>query len=904
MREDLLHRLLHAPAGLQLRRCLIVALAYAAFGKLGLMLAIPPGYATAVWPPSGLALAATLVWGWRVFPGVLLGSFIVNVATSWDVGDAAAMLRSLALALAIGCGAAAQAVVGAWLILRGGRFENIFTQEVAIIRALMLGGPASCVVNSVVGVGSLWVAGLIPAPNLLFNAWTWWVGDTIGVLIFTPLICAWTLASPRQWLRQQLALTVPMGVIFAAVVALFFYISANEQQRLFDDFEERARSHADALQKTVDAQVQVLSVMRSFFAASEHVTRAEFETFVNETLRTYPAVQTVGWSPRLEAAQLADFEQAMRRELGEHYRVHELDAEGAAIPAQARALHFPIAYLAPSPGNEKALGYDIGSEPVRREAIERALQTDRPSATARVQLVQDRGQTASVILYLALNGAHRSKTPLGLASAVMHVDGLARSALAGLVDAGLHAHIFDGPVGDERRALLDFGPDPQGTIAHTLELPVHVADRQWTLQVMLPADYLVAHRSWQAWGLLAVGLSLAALLGMLLLVLLARQAKVEELVGNRTAELREAEQRFRGLLEAAPDAILMIDQTGCIELVNRQAEQLFGYTRTELLGLPVDRLVPERFRGAHAGHRQGYFRDPHARQMGAGLDLSAQRRDGSEFPVEISFGPVRIGARNYVVAAARDVSDRAAVQRKLANYAADLERSNKELEQFAYVASHDLQAPVRGTLSFAQLLRQRYLGRVLEGKGEEFLRHIEDSAHQMEALIKALLALSRVGRREDQDQDVSCEQVLAQVESQLAGMLRERGAQISHEPLPMVRATPTEVLQVLQNLIVNGLKFQPGVRPRVHISALREGPMWRLSVRDEGIGIAPKDQDRIFRIFQRLHAGDAYEGTGIGLAICQKIVLSRGGRIWVESIPGQGATFHFTLPAADARTAA
>ncbi|MGQ0530252.1 MAG: MASE1 domain-containing protein [Panacagrimonas sp.] len=231
-------------AGYKLRygtlwRVLAVALVYAVSGKLSLLLAIPPGYATAVWPASGAALAACLLWGWRMWPGVLVGSFLVNVATSWDGSTLALAVRSTVLALSIGTGAALHAVVGAWLIRRSGGFANVFTPEAGVIRMLMLGGPASCVISASVGVGSLWTAGLIPTPNLIFNWWTWWVGDSIGVMIFTPLICAWSL--PSSWRRQKIALSLPMGVLFAVVVSLFFYVSAGESKRLSAEFEARAR---------------------------------------------------------------------------------------------------------------------------------------------------------------------------------------------------------------------------------------------------------------------------------------------------------------------------------------------------------------------------------------------------------------------------------------------------------------------------------------------------------------------------------------------------------------------------------------------------------------------------------------------------------------------------------------
>ena len=770
-------------------RILWVVGAYFVFGKLGLLLAIPPGYATAVWPASGLALAAGLLWGYRIWPGILLGSILVNIATSWDSSTVALAARSLALATAIGFGAAAQAMAGTWLIRRRVGIANIFTQEADVIRLLMLGGPLSCAINACIGVGSLWAAGLIPAPNVLFNIWTWWVGDSIGVLIFTPLICAWSLRPRGRWLRQQIALSLPMGIVFAAVVALFFYVSSGEQRRLSTEFHNRAGDYAAELQKVVDANLDLLGALRSFYAASDHVSRAEFSTFVGGVIDHYPAIQTVGWAPRVEPGNLTSFVEAMRQEGLADYQVFDRNADHQRIPIANRAEYFPLAYLVPDRGNEAARGYDVTSETLRRAAVDRALRSGRAAVTTRIRLVQDESGGAGVILYLPIyrNGDPAQGPVLGLASIAMRVDQLALTALGDRPLLGLQARILDGP-SDGSTELWNLGaskPTATSKIAEAVSLPIRVADRSWTLQFLLPADYLVAHRSWQAWGLLAVGLSLTALLGMLLLVLLARQSKVEELVASRTDELLQAEQR------------------------------------------------------------------------------------------------------------------RAAAQAQLSSYAADLERSNKELEQFAYVASHDLQAPLRGILSFSHLLKQRYVGKPLEGKGEEFIQHIELSARHMEALIRDLLAFSRVGRHDRRHEVVDCEEVLAQVLTQIAGIAEPRNASISHEPLPRVRGSRVEIFQLFQNLIVNGLKFQPGEQPRIHIFAAREGSVWRVSIQDFGIGIAPQHQERIFQMFQRLHAGAAFEGTGIGLAICQKIVAAHGGRIWVESSPGQGAIFNFTLPAAE-----
>jgi len=229
--------------------------------------------------------------------------------------------------------------------------------------------------------------------------------------------------------------------------------------------------------------------------------------------------------------------------------------------------------------------------------------------------------------------------------------------------------------------------------------------------------------------------------------------------------------------------------------------------------------------------------------------------------------------------------------------AAELARSNAELEQFAHVASHDLQEPLRTVTNFVQLLAKRYSGR-LDKDADEFIGFVVDGTTRMARLIDDLLEFSRAGRADKPMEPTDCREVLARVVAGLAVSIRESGAVIHHDGLPAVQGNPSQLTQLFQNLIANALKFRGAGSPEIHVWAVRQGADWLFRVRDNGIGIAPEYSERIFVIFQRLHGRNEYPGTGIGLAICKRIVTCHGGRIWVESQPGRGSTFCFTLPAA------
>jgi PAS domain S-box-containing protein len=359
--------------------------------------------------------------------------------------------------------------------------------------------------------------------------------------------------------------------------------------------------------------------------------------------------------------------------------------------------------------------------------------------------------------------------------------------------------------------------------------------------------------------------------------------------------LAQMEGRYRGLLEAAPDAMVVVNQDGEIVLLNVQAEKQFGYSRDELLGKKVKALIPEGFAERLVADGLRSAEEALAQQIGTGIELTGRRKDESEFPIELMLSPLESAEGVLVTAAIRDITTRREAEANLLKKMDELNRSNEELAQFAYVASHDLQEPLRMVASYTQLLARRYKGK-LGTDADEFIGFAVDGASRMQVLIKDLLTYSRVGTKGKELLDTSSEEALEQTLHNLRGAIEDSGALVTHDPLPDVLADEGQLVQLLQNLVGNAIKYQgPGV-PLVHVSAAKDGDRkWLFSVKDNGLGIEPQYFEKIFGMFQRLHGREEFAGTGIGLAICKKIVERHGGNISVESQPGRGSTFSFAL---------
>jgi diguanylate cyclase (GGDEF)-like protein len=540
-----------------------VAAVYFIAGRVAVLLAIPPGYATAIWPAAGFALAGVLLLGSRVWPGILLGSFAVNVATGFDARDTVSLAWSLLLPLAIAAGAVSQARLGARLVRRFTTTATALGPERDLLRFLALGGPVSCLVNASVSVASLALAGKIGAREIPFSWWTWWVGDTIGVLVFAPLVLMWAPGTAQIGLRRRIWVSVPLCCTFALVVLLFVRTSAWEQNQIDLGFERQADDLAHKLNRDIESNLEVLDFVGGFFSSGAQIGRSEIRVFTRQLLSRHPDIEALYWTPYAPG-------------------------DPGATDAQ-RVESVPLQCIEPCEENGEGRSFDAALDARAIEALRRARDTGRRVAAVDSRLEAGAGDPSAVPFFLPVYAGgpppatveERRERWRGFAAGTFRIGDMLEAALGevetgerevrllDVTDARATRCLFTHPPGEDRPADA---PRREGGASSTKSKSSRLAvgGRRWVVELSIPPSYLTTHRSWQPWSLLAGGFLFTGVLGAFLLVVTGRTVRVEETVAQRTHELRRANEVLKRETAKRITAQKIANIDPLTELLNRR----------------------------------------------------------------------------------------------------------------------------------------------------------------------------------------------------------------------------------------------------------------------------------------------------------------------------------------------
>lgn len=864
---------------------IVLALLYFVSGRLGLLLAIPPGYATAIFPPAGIALAALLLYGNRLWPGILIGSFALNLSMSPQLDSVFGMGGGIALAIA--SGAVLQGLLGAILIRRYVGFPNDLANERDIFRFFMLGGPISCLINSLIGPATLFLAGAISAADFAYSWWTWWIGDLIGVFIATPLALI-IMAQPRVLWKQRMAtVALPLMISLVLVIAIFVRASTWEDEKLHAEFNDFIQDTTSNLQREIRVHANIIESIRNLFAASMSVSREEFNIFVADYIHEHQEIQALEWLPVIHDKDRLQFEKNIRDEGFTTFRITDRAPSGQLVPAMRSKEYVPVTFVEPLKKNEKALGYNVYSNELRREALQRARISGETTSTAPIELVQDSEKQLGILIFSPLyDKSIRSLDDTGhlpvkgYATAVLRINNLMDSIEKDIAKRDIMMQGVDED-GSNGQQIFYQSPSWSGRNAKSRlgqSIKIDVGGRDWRIDFEPSPRYLATHRAWQAWATLAGGMLFTGMLGIFLLLITGRTDQIQKIVNVRTSELRI-------ILDNVLDGILTMDQQGVILSCNHAAETIFCYPSNEIVGSNINKLIPNLLHQEHGNTQENAI----SSLLGINQETVGQNKEGNEFPVELAISEtVHLGNPLYI-AVVRDITER--------------HRIDRMKTEFVSTVSHELRTPITAISGSLSLIAGGVLGE-FPPQAKEMIDIATRNSQRLTFLINDLLDMEKLVAGK-MHLDMQLHALMPLIEQAIKSNSTygiDRGIKLSLTgaiSTAKVKVDSQRLLQVLSNLLSNAIKYSPD-DGTVEIYVQEMGGTARITVADHGSGISAEFRNRIFQKFSQADSSDTRKrgGTGLGLSITRELLERMGGKIGFDSVEGKGSSFYFDLPIA------
>jgi PAS domain S-box-containing protein len=849
----------------------LLVLAYLVIGRLALLLAIPPGFATAIFPPVGVALAAVLIWGYPLLLGVYLGSTILNLTIA--VSSLAELNSSnLVVASGIALGTTLQCGIASYLIRRFVGFPNALVDEYAILKTLLIGGPLTCLISAGFGPLVLYYAGLTEHHQLAFSMWTWWIGDSIGVLIAAPLMFIF-FAQPRDIWRLRIATVgMPLVTATAIVVVVFLQTSHAEQSAQRLSFKEEASLAALKLEYRFLQYEQVVSFMERYHNSETDIDTIRFRQFVSPILKDFPGIKALTWNVYVPHEQRLDFERE-QQSIHTDFAIRALGPDGSLHYSPKQDFYAPITLIEPIALNYQFLGYNPLSDINRRNTFISAIKANSAKISPLVALVQNPKQSG-FLLVKAVHKDYDKSLLTGFVVLVIDPSEIVDYSFGGITRSDYRVQVFDVTNPVPVTIYKDVkSKETSYSSSFAFVKSFEFSGRKLKLEILPSEAYLKSHKSMQSWTVLAGGLLLSAMLGGFLLILSGRAELVRQQVRKQTMELR-------AILDNAADAILIITDKGKIELANPAAQKLFCGSQTEIVKVHALNILP-------------VLKSFELKVLESGFEKNIEcfgfTLTGESLELELGLSHYYLENRNRYICLLRNISVRKQVERLKS--------------EFLATVSHELRTPLTSIKGTLELIKVGVVGEVSK-ECNELINISLQNADRLNVLINDILDVEKLKSGQVgldltdhllvpflHESIINCQGYAEKYKVNLSLNVQDLA------PDTLVKIDKLRLHQVMANLLSNAIKFSPsGEEVRVVVET--HGHEVRINVIDRGQGIPESFRNKVFQRFSQVDSSDRRQsgGAGLGLSICKTLIERMSGRVDFVSTVGKGSTFFIELP--------
>jgi signal transduction histidine kinase/CHASE1-domain containing sensor protein len=870
----------------------LTALFYLLLGGLGITLAIAPGYASPVFPAAGFAAAIMLTSGYRALIGVALGSWLLNLAISYQSGDS--MPFAALPAAAIACGSALQALIAARLVKKwlGSSWLTMESLR-AILLTLLLAGPVASLISASNGTAMLYLFGTLSPDEVGFTWWNWWIGDTLGVMAIMPLSIAILHRKHSPWRENLTILVLPVLSLIVLVAVAFFATSRIEAENQNKRIQDQAETFTNLLLQRFIAHQEALSALRRLIEVTPEMTYSQFQHFTQITLQENPDISALSLNAYVRAEDRITFEQRVATTQSvDNYAIRERDRHGKLVRARERPYYVAVQYITPAAENTGALGYDINSEPVRSSAISKAIASGQPAVTAPIQLVQEASSNVGLLLmhpaFLRSNYTPSESVEdklIGFSVAVLKVSQMVEIATRSARNPDLVYHIYDQYSGTPN--LYQSSSHIESSTSFRWRQDLQMADRRWHIEVFPTQAFIKDNRPWTAWAVGVGGLLLVCLLQMMLLIITGRTRTIKRKVNEQTFELKmksdaisDRNAQLDAIFTFSPDGFVAFAEDGSIKYANPAFLRMTGTPEIRGKQVPfLDQHLKLGMNENKAFHSVAEFfgqaDQPASIHM---LQLNKPKKSVLQLTGIHTHSPT-VPRILYV----RDITHESEVQQMKSDFLSH--------------AAHELRTPMTTILGYTELLIARDYEKPLQ---QEMLAAMQRQIHLIVNMINDLLDLARIEAR--RETEFTLERI--DLNALLKALVNELPFDQERWPVKLtlpgkclsIEGDMVKIRQALMNLITNAQKYSPDGGD-ILMTLDHNNTHILITIQDHGIGMTEHELERIGERFWRASDSGNTPGTGLGVAIVREILRIHRAELIFSSRYQQGTTATIAFPA-------